>query len=182
MPRSLVPDIPFIPSRYTFKDARLYLVAALFAAGNLFLPMAVHAIPDGGRVFLPLFFFTLVAAYAEGLTAGVLVAVASPLLNHVWTGMPTAELLPAVLFKSLFLAVVAASLSHRLGRIRLSALAAVVLATQVVGALVEGALIGDLGRAVRAATLGVPGMVFMVLGGYALLRWLAAERAKRGTR
>jgi hypothetical protein len=108
MQTSSILSVPFVPVRRGFRDAGLYLFSAAFVAGNLALPMAVHTVPQGGLIFLPLFFFTLVAAYSEGLLAGVLVALASPIINHAVTGMPAASMLPIVLFKSLFLAVTAA--------------------------------------------------------------------------
>lgn len=182
MQLTLTSDVPFAQAKHTFKDVRLYLFALAFAAGNLLLPMAVHSIPNGGAIFLPLFFFTLVAAYSEGLNAGLLVALASPLLNHAVTGMPTMTMLPVVLLKSLFIAVVAAALSSRLGRISLPAIAALVVAMQALGTFLEWGLTGSLVQAVHSATLGVPGMVLMTLGGYALLRFIAALRGTGAAR
>jgi len=147
---SLELSIPFTPQRRSLSDVRLYTFAAAFALGNLLLPMAVHRIPNGGQIFLPLFFFTLVAAWSEGLAAGLLVAVASPLINHAVTGMPAPGMLPIVLFKSLFLAVTAATLSRSLGRISLSLIAAVIVAMQVLGALVELTLLGSPARVGQA--------------------------------
>jgi hypothetical protein len=175
-------DVPFAPAQRTFRDVKLYLIALAFAAGNLLLPMAVHSIPNGGLIFLPLFFFTLVAAYAEGLGAGLLVALASPLLNHAVTGMPALAMLPVVLLKSLFLAVAAATLARRLGKVSLAAIAGLVLAMQALGALLEWALFGSLAQAAHAAWLGIPGMALMALGGYALLRWIAGLRGKGAAR
>ena len=91
-------------------------------------------------IFLPLFFFTLIAAYAEGINAGLLVALISPLLNHALTGMPAPAMLPIVLFKSVFIAVAAAVLARRLGRVHLAAIAGSVAAMQILGALLEWAL------------------------------------------
>lgn len=166
------------PVRSGFGDLRLYGMAILFAAGNLLLPMAVHAVPNGGLVFLPLFFFTLVAAYAEGWGVGLLVAILSPLLNHALTGMPTASMLPVVLFKSVFLAVAAALLARRLGRARLGAIAGLVVAMQVLGALMQWAISGNMTQAIQGARLGIPGMVLMTLGGFFLLRFIAARRER----
>lgn len=171
-------DIPFTPSQLTFKDTRLYLLAFVFAIGNLLFPMAVHTIPNGGLIFLPLFFFTLIAAYAEGLNAGLLVALASPLLNHTLTGMPTATMLPLILIKSLFIAVAAAFLARHLGRVSLVAIAGLVVSMQALGAFLEWGLSGSLTQATHTATLGIPGMLLMTLGGYALLRSLATLRGK----
>ena len=56
----------------------------------------------------------------------------------------------------------------------LAALAGLVLAMQALGALLEGAL--------ASAWLGVPGMALMILGGYALLRWMAGRRGEGAAR
>ena len=178
MRSTLFSDIPFEPVQHTFRDARLYMLALAFAAGNLLLSMALHTIPNGGLIFLPLFFFTLVAAYAEGLSVGLLVAVLSPLVNHALTGMPTATMLPVVLLKSLFIAVAASVLARRLGRVHLVAIALLVLSMQVLGALAQWLLSGNMTQAIQSARLGIPGMILMTLGGYALLRWIATLRGK----
>lgn len=178
MALTLISDVPYVPARHRFSDARLYLIALGFAAGNLLLPMAVHTIPNGGLIFLPLFFFTLIAAYAEGVNAGLLVALASPLLNYAMTGMPDMTMLPIVLFKSLFIAVGAAILARRLSRVHLAAIAGLVVAMQALGALLEWVLSGSLSQALHAAWLGIPGMILMVVGGYILLRWIAGVRGK----
>ena len=65
----------FVSTERSWRDIKFYLFGIAFALGNLFLPLAVHAIPNGGVIFLPLFFFTLVAAYSEGLLSGILVAI-----------------------------------------------------------------------------------------------------------
>jgi hypothetical protein len=178
MQQTLASDVPFAQAQHAFRDARLYLFALAFAVGNLLFPMAVHTIPNGGLIFLPLFFFTLVAAYSEGLNTGLLVAVASPLLNHVLTGMPNATMLPVVLIKSLFIAVAATFLARHLGRISLPAIAALVVAMQALGTFLEWGLSGSLPQAVHAASLGIPGMLLMTVGGYALIRAFAALRGK----
>jgi len=182
MQLTLTSDVPFAQAKHTFKDVRLYLFALAFAAGNLLLPMAVHSIPNGGLILLPLFFFTLVAAYSEGLNTGLLVAAASPLLNHVLTGMPNMTMLPVVLIKSLFIAVAATFLARHLGRISLPAIAILVVAMQALGTFLEWGLTGSLTQAAHTATLGIPGMLLMTLGGYTLLRFIAALRGNGAAR
>ena len=57
-----------------YKDARTYWVAALFIVGNIALPQLCHLLPAGGPTLLPIYFFTLVAAYKYGWKVGVLTA------------------------------------------------------------------------------------------------------------
>jgi len=169
-------EVSFVPAQRTLSDIKLYLFAFAFALGNLLLPMAVHTIPSGGMIFLPLFFFTLIAAYSDGLLAGILVALLSPLLNHAVTGMPALIMLPTVLFKSLLVAGLAALVSERLRKISFLAIAGIVIAMQVFGGLFDYFISGNAARAIASVTLGFPGMVIMTILGYALLRVIANMR------
>ena len=46
-----------------YKEAKTYLYAALFVAGNIVLPQVCHLLPAGGPTWLPIYFFTLVGGY-----------------------------------------------------------------------------------------------------------------------
>ena len=48
-------------------NVRTYLFAVLFVGGNMLLPQLCHLMPDGGKIFLPIYFFTLIASYKFGL-------------------------------------------------------------------------------------------------------------------
>ena len=97
-------------------NAKTYLFAMLFILGNLLLPQLAHLIPQGGFIFLPIYFFTLIAAYKFGIHVGLLTAILSPIANHLLFGMPPAAVLPAIIIKSVILAVAAAWLAHRFKR------------------------------------------------------------------
>ena len=56
-----------------YSEAKTYLAAALFLAGNIVLPQLFHTIRLGGPTWLPIYFFTLVGAYKYGWRAGLLV-------------------------------------------------------------------------------------------------------------
>ena len=45
-----------------YREAKTYLAAALFVAGNIVLPQICHLVPQGGLRWLPIYFFTLVGA------------------------------------------------------------------------------------------------------------------------
>ena len=98
-----------------YREAKTYLAAALFVAGNIVLPQICHLVPQGGLRWLPIYFFTLVGAYKYGWRVGLLTAVLSPAVNSALFGMPAAAMLPVILLKSVLLAV-AASLAARRGR------------------------------------------------------------------
>ena len=49
-------------------NVRTYLFAVLFVGGNMLLPQLCHLMPDGGKIFLPIYFFTLIASYTVSYT------------------------------------------------------------------------------------------------------------------
>ena len=118
-------------------QTRTYLLALVFVVGNVVLPQLCHLIPQGGLILLPIYFFTLVGAYKYGLRLGLLTAVFSPVVNHLLFGMPAAGVLPILLIKSSLLAVAAAVVASRSGKVTIPLLLLVVLSYQFVGGLVE---------------------------------------------
>ncbi len=157
----------------TYKEIKTYLFALLFVVGNIALPQICHLIPGGGLTWLPIYFFTLIAAYKYGLRVGLLTAILSPLINSALFGMPPVALLPAILIKSTLLAGTAAYAAHRLGKISLLGIIAAVLAYQIAGTLIEWAIVKDFFTAVQDFRIGIPGMLIQIFGGYALLKAIA---------
>ena len=155
-----------------YEQAKTYWIAALFVAGNVLLPQLCHLVPQGGVRWLPIYFFTLIAAYKYGWRAGMLTAVASPLINSALFGMPAADTLPPILFKSSLLAVAAGLTAARCRRVSLPLLAAVVLGYQAIGTLGEWAMTGSLRAALQDFRIGLPGMSLQILGGWAFMRWI----------
>ena len=157
----------------SFGNVKTYLFAFLFVAGNIILPQLCHLIPLGGPTLLPIYFFTLIAAYKFGFRVGLLTALLSPVLNHLLFAMPAAAVLPAILVKSGVLAI-AASLAARYTRsVSLLPLLGVVLAYQVIGTAFEWAFTGSFYAAVQDFRIGLPGMLLQWVGGYALLKAIA---------
>ena len=153
-----------------YSEVKTYVVAAMFVVGNIVLPQLCHLIPQGGLRLLPIYFFTLVAAYKYGWKAGLLTAAASPLVNHLLFGMPALTVLPAILVKSAVLALAAGFAARRFGKVTLPLLAAVVMTYQVVGTAAEWAITGSFAAAVQDFRMGLPGMALQIFGGWALLR------------
>jgi thiamine transporter ThiT len=146
----------------------LYLATTLLVLGNLLLPYALHRIPDAGRTFLPILFFTLIAGWRFGAKAGLLTGVLSPLVNHLLTGMPPAPILQALMLQSALLGLMAAGIASRSRRLTLPLLALVVLLHQ---ALILIPLLLQVGLRPALATfeLRLPGILLQILGGFALL-------------
>lgn len=154
------------------REAKAWMVAALFVAGNIALPQLFHLMPQGGMVWLPIYFFTLVGAYKYGWQVGLLTALASPLVNSLAFSMPAAALLPIIILKSSLLALAAGYAAHRFNRVTLPLLAAVVIFYQAIGTLGEWLITGSLDAALRDIRIGYPGMLLQVVGGYLFIRYI----------
>ena len=155
-----------------YREAKTYLAAALFVAGNIVLPQICHLVPQGGLRWLPIYFFTLVGAYKYGWRTGLLTALASPLVNAALFGMPAVTALPAILVKSALLAGAAGYAARRFNRMSVALLAAVVLFYQIVGSAGEWALTGSFTAAVQDFRIGIPGMLLQVFGGYLFIKYV----------
>lgn len=149
-----------------YNNSKTYLAALLFVLGNLAMPQLFHLIPQGGMVWLPIYFFTLVGAYKYGWRVGVLTAVLSPLVNSVLFGMPAMTVLPAILLKSTLLAVAAGYAASHFKKASVGLLFAVVLSYQIVGTLGEWGMTGDFWLAVQDFRIGIPGMLLQIFGGW----------------
>jgi hypothetical protein len=152
-----------------YSNAKTYLFALLFVAGNLLLPLLCHLVPDGGRMLLPVYFFTLIAAYKYGLQVGLLTALLSPLVNALLFGMPSMELLPIIVIRSGILAASAACAARWSGKIAFAPILLAVIASNAIGLVAEGAWYG-FPVAASALRVGLPGIALQLFGGYALLK------------
>ena len=157
---------------FGYTEKKTYLIAALFAIGNIVLPQIFHLVPQGGTTWLPIYFFTLIGAYKYGWKVGLLTALLSPLANHLLFGMPAVTFLPAIWAKSGLLALAAGYAAHRFNRISIPILIAVVLSYQVVGTLAEWWITGSIYTALQDFRIALPGMALQVFGGYFLIRYL----------
>lgn len=154
-----------------YRDMKTYLAATAFVVGNIALPQLFHLVPNGGVTFLPIYFFTLIAAYKYGWKVGLLTALLSPIVNHLFFGMPPLAVLPAILLKSTLLAVAAGMAANYFKSISIPILTGVVLTYQLVGTLGEWAITGSFHTAIQDFRIAIPGMLLQVFGGYALIKY-----------
>ena len=154
----------------TLKDYKSYMFTALFVVGNILLPQLCHLVPNGGLILLPIYFFTLIAAYKYGWRVGLMCAIASPLVNHALFGMPAIAVLPIILIKSTLLVAAASIIANRTQKVTLALLTLVVLAYQIIGTAIEWAMVKDFYVAIQDFRIGVPGMAIQIIGGYLLLK------------
>lgn len=155
-----------------YNELKTYLFATLFVVGNILLPQLCHTVNMGGKVWLPIYFFTLVGAYKYGWRVGLLTAAASPVINSLLFGMPAVAALPAILIKSGLLAVAAGYAASHYRKVSILLLVAVVLFYQTAGSLGEWAIVGNFTAAVQDFRLGLPGMALQILGGYAFIKYI----------
>lgn len=155
--------------QYGFKELRTYLAAGIFLLGNIVVPQFCHLIPQGGLIFLPIYFFTLVGAFKYGWKVGLLTALLSPVVNCLLFGMPPVASLPAILVKSVSLAVAAGLIGKHM-RFTLLSVALAVLAYQLVGMTFEYLTDFNFLHALQDVRIGWPGILIQVFGGYLLLK------------
>lgn len=151
---------------------RSWAIALLFIVGNVVVPQLFHMFSLGGLRWLPIYFFTLVAAYKYGWRVGLLTAVCSPIVNSALFGMPPLHALPAIEVKSILLAVAAGYAAWRWQRASIVLLVGVVLFYQVVGTLVEWAMVGNFFDAAQDFRIGIPGMLLQVVGGGLIINYV----------
>ena len=155
-----------------YDEAKTYLWATVFVACNLVLPQVFHLIPQGGIVFAPLSLVILAGAYKLGWRVGLIAALASPLVNHLLTGMPAWSTLPVMTLKLVVLALTAGFTAQHFKQATLPLLIGVVLVSMLAGGLGELALTGGIGGIVQDFTIGWPGILLQITGAYLVCKYL----------
>lgn len=155
-----------------FDQLKTYLFVTLFVAGNIIFPQLCHLIPNGGHIFLPIYFFTLIASYKYGMKVGIMTAVLSPAVNSILFGMPAAAVVPSIMIKSVFLAIAASWVAEKSNKVSLWSVLVVILSYQLFGSLVEWIMTGSLYAAAVDFRLGVPGMLIQWLGGFLFIKYM----------
>ena len=155
-----------------FDQLKTYLFVTLFVAGNIIFPQLCHLIPNGGHIFLPIYFFTLIASYKYGMKVGVMTTVLSPAVNSILFGMPAVAVVPSIMIKSVFLAIAASWVAEKSNKVSLWSVLLVILSYQLFGSLVEWIMTGSLYAAAVDFRLGVPGMLIQWLGGFLFIKYM----------
>lgn len=73
------------------------VLTAMFIAIGITLPLAFHAIPNAGRVFLPMHIPILLCGIIVGFPYGLACGIVTPLLSSFFMGMPQTAILPSML-------------------------------------------------------------------------------------
>lgn len=157
----------------SLNNTKTYLIATVFIVCNLLLPQLAHLVPQGGFIFLPIYFFTLIAAYKYGIHVGLLTSVLSPIANNLLFGMPPSAVLPAIIIKSVILAIAAAVAAKKFGKVSIIGILMAILAYQVIGTGIDWAMTQSFFVAIQDFRIGFPGMLIQLFGGYLVLKALA---------
>jgi hypothetical protein len=131
---------------------------ALLLALGVVLPIVFHAIPLGGRIFLPMHLPTFVAGLVMGPIAGLVVGAGSPIMSAIVTGRPPVFYMVPMIFELATYGLVAGLLRPRLAamfRMREALVEAAPAVSRAPWAAVTLALLGAMiaGRIVWVATV-----------------------------
>lgn len=157
---------------FNYNELRTYLWSMLFVACNILLPQVFHLVPQGGIVFAPLSLVILAGSYKLGWKTGLLAAVASPLVNHLLTGMPAWGMLPLMTLKLAALALLAGLAAQHFKRVSLPLIVGVVLVAELFGALAELLLTGGIASTIQDFSVGYPGLLLQVAGTWLVCKYL----------
>lgn len=169
----MLTSISFNPVSIKLLDYRTLVFSICFIAGNILLPQLCHGVPNGGIMLLPIYFFTLIAAYKFGIHIGLLTAFFSPLLSHILFNMPPTHILPMMLVKSCLLAIIASFVAAKTQKISFLHIAIVVLSYPVLGGIIELIFTGNITDTAQDFIIGYPGLLVQVFVGWWVLRKLA---------
>ena len=134
------------------------VVAAACAALGIVLPMAFHALPGAGNVWLPMHIPVMICGLVAGPVAGAATGVLAPVLSSLLTGMPAAPILPSMACELVAYGLVSGLLARfvRTGRL------AADLYVSLVGAMIVGRLVGG----------ALQALIFSQ-GAYSLAAWVS---------
>lgn len=156
--------------QYSFTNYKLYLLTGFFVASNILLPLAFHVFGLGPRIFLPIYFFTLIAGLKFGWRAGLITGLLSPIINYYLTGMPLISMLPLVAFKGSILGLIGGILASRRKNMHLSDVLLVIFAYQLFGIIFGYFITKNTNIIFDDVLTGYPGLLLQLFGGYAILK------------
>lgn len=93
--------------------------------------------------------------------------------NHLLFGMPPSAVLPAIIVKSVVLAIAASLVAKRSGEVSFRGILLAIVAYQVIGTGIEWAMTQHFFAAVQDFRIGLPGMLIQLTAGYLVLKALA---------
>ena len=145
---------------------------AVCCALSIVLPMAFHAVPNGGNIFLPLHIPVLLCGLICSFPYGLICGLIGPLLSCVCSGMPPAAVLPSMMVECAAYGLIAGMMMRLL---RTKSTVADLYISMIV-AMLMGRVLAGLGKAlvftpgtaviawvVSSLVTGIPGILIQLL-------------------
>lgn len=88
-------------------EVKKAIITAVCMALCVVLPLAFHAVPNAGSIYLPMHIPVLLCGLICGWAYGLACGVVGPLLSSLFTGMPPAAVLPAMVIELAVYGVIA---------------------------------------------------------------------------
>jgi uncharacterized membrane protein len=150
-----------------FTDIHLYLFVALFVAMDVTVPWLCHWIhPLAGAIFLPMFFFILLAGLLFGWRAGLLVGIMTPIISYGISSMPDPIVLPRILVQAMSCGFVAGFfMEQRRHTVFRSVIGAMVIGHVAAGLailILYGGAENPFDIIWKAAKMGLPGILLQL--------------------
>lgn len=158
-----------------YNQIKLYLLAIVFTAGNILFPVICHLIPNGGKIFLPIYFFTIISSYKFGWRLGILTALMSVVLNHLIIKMPTLQVMPSIMVKALLLSYLASQIAKSTKNISLKNILTIVIIYQLLGFIFDLFWFKNINIILETVYLSLPGLIIQILGTYFFIKWLLVD-------
>lgn len=141
------------------------VLAAMCLAISIVMPTVFHfAGPQGGKIFLPLFWGVAMAALLLPLKYGVMVGILAPLLSHMISAMPAVPMLYFMLIELVIYAAVIHGLNHRFPPAIAILLALAVSRASYIGSVLLAAVFFDLPPGFAGLTVLVGGVLTSLPG------------------
>lgn len=147
------------------------IFSVVFTALAIYTPTLIHyfAGVDGGRTYLPMPFFVLLAGILLGWRAGLATAVMSPIVSYLISGMPMTNILPYVTVQVVALGAVSGFLREKYNAF-LAVAASIAASWLAIGiALALFSKMSAVGYAATGLKAGLPGTLIQLLAVPAIL-------------
>ncbi|MEG0913590.1 MAG: ECF transporter S component [Oscillospiraceae bacterium] len=129
----------------TMEKTKNLVISALCIALGVILPIAFHAIPNAGSVFLPMHIPVLLCGLICGPIYGLVCGIFAPLISSLLTGMPPMAYLPSMLCELAVYGAVSGLLYGLLKRAGVKQIGRIY--TSLIGAMIFGRIVSGLLKA-----------------------------------
>lgn len=169
----------------TMTSVKRTVLTAVCAALCVVVPMAFHAIPNAGSIFLPMHIPVLLCGMLCGWPFGGMCGLLGPLLSSLITGMPPAAMLPGMMIECCVYGAVAGALMKHVKTGKLCtdlyiSLIPAMLAGRVVSGIAKALILAPdttlAGWAAASFVTALPGIVIQLILIPAII--FALQRAK----